>query len=335
MSKPLQELKDDIMRTMKLDFTGSFDTSKPFVRELSRISNDYGLLKSSLGEFKCFVPPHIVGELVQGNSKRGVSTNQVSLLFCDIANFTQVTHKVEPSTIAKFANAFLGGAADLMAYNNGTVIDFFGDQIFGIFNAPFPDADYAKKTLKCASELLTLFEKVKKQFVADFPCFSDVDVRIGLHCGPALTGKIGSESRLKYCAVGDNVNLGSRIENMNKRYGSRLACSDAFFKEVGSAHDQYLTRPLEYVKVQGRSEPVLIYEIGETKSTASAAMQAEYRDHADVFFKASRGEIGAPEIQAFIEKTKKKSRCSQRVSEFIMTAIDKGEKQQEIVKQED
>lgn len=198
VSKPLEEMTNDIVKVTGLDFSGTFGNKSQVITELSRTADRYKTLKSSLIEFKAFVPPHIVGELVTHGSldTQAIVSRHISFFFCDVANFTTAAQKAPAQESTRFASAFLGGTADLITEHGGTVVDFFGDQIFGIFNAPNADRKFATNTLNTAYKCLELFKEVKAQFVAATPAFSTIDLRIGLHSGEAMVGIVGSKSRL-------------------------------------------------------------------------------------------------------------------------------------------
>lgn len=308
VSLPLAVMCDDVAKVKELDFNGGFEKQKPFIAELSSIARDYAGLKAVMKRFRCFVPPQIIAELVSeggvGGRKRTVENRYISTLFCDVANFTKVSHKCDQRLVLEFANAFLGGAADLIVKNKGTVIDFFGDQIFGIFNAPVEDPDFLVCTITSATKIIKLFDKAKAHFMKKDPQFAVLDVRIGLHSGSALVGKIGSEGRLKYCAIGENVNLGSRLEAINKRYGSRMTCSSDFLFTMGrDAKRQYSIRPMEFIRVNRREAPVLIYEIAGLTAELSPEVVTEFKEHAEMFQRVKAKRVSNDELEAFI-KTK-------------------------------
>jgi len=304
---PLKVMGQDIAKVQELDFAGGFDLLKPFVSELASISQDYAGLKKCMERFKCFVPPQIISELVSSESgngtKREVEATYISTLVCDVANFTKAAHKADQKVVLDFANAFLGGSADLIVKNGGTVIDFFGDQIFGIFNAPVEDPDFLEKTLKTATMMLSMFDDVKKHYMKKDPVFGVLDVRIGLHCGSALVGKIGSENRIKYCAIGENVNLGARLEGLNKRYNSRMTCSSDFlFSMPRDVKKLYTLRPMEFIRVRRREAPVLIYEIAGVTSKLPTSIVQEFEEHQDIFQRVKAKRITPEELDAYIKE---------------------------------
>jgi len=305
ISYPLRVIRNDINLIAELDFSGTLTKFRPFVTELKEMIDQYMKLKLTLCDFNCFVPPHVLDELVDLGDEaieRTAVPKEIGVLFVYVSNFSAASHNSDNSVVADFANQFIGEAADLLSNMSGTVIDFFGDSLFGIFNAPYDDPDYVKNAMECAHEIIILFERVKAEFMSVSPDFELLRIRVGLHCGDSLVGKIGSKSRLKYCAVGDTVNLGSRIENMNRRYNSQLVCSSDFFNALDDKKEDYVSRPMEYVKVQGRSEPVLIYEIGGMINSVEQAKLEEFKAHSDLFFAIRAGQAGTDELEAHIKK---------------------------------
>lgn len=305
ISTPLQVIRKDINLVSQLDFDGELMRFRPFVTDLKNMIDQYMKLKVTLCDFNCFVPPHLLEELVEFGDEaiqRTAAPKEIATLFVYVTNFSAASHNSEAHIIADFANQFIGGAADIVSNMSGTVIDFFGESLFGIFNAPYDDPDYIKNSMECAHEIMALFQRVKAEFMSVHPDFSLIDVRIGLHCGSALVGKIGSQSRLKYCAVGDTVNVGARIENMNRRYESNMVCSSDFLEALGENRSVYCSRPMEYVKVQGRSDPILLYEIGGMINSVENAKLTEFKEHTDIFFRVRKGEAGDEETEAHIAK---------------------------------
>lgn len=305
ISVPLEVIRKDINKISHLDFTGRLTRFRPFVTDLKTMISQYMKLKVTLADFNSFVPPHIVEELVELGDEaieRTAAPKDIATLFIYVTNFSAASHNSEADIIAEFANKFIGGAADIVSNMSGTVIDFFGESLFGIFNAPYDDPDYIKNAMECGHEVMQLFQRVKGEFMAIHPDFSLIDVRIGLHCGSALVGKIGSQSRLKYCAVGDTVNVGARIENMNRRYNSNMACSSDFLEALGENKSAYCSRPMEYVKVQGRNEPVLLYELGGMINGVENGKLTEFKEHTSLFFAVRAGEAGKEEIEQHIAK---------------------------------
>jgi len=307
VSEPLKVMQEDVQKVKELDFNGKFDEQKPYMSELGSIARDYAGLKGVMKRFRCFVPPQIIAELVaeggNGNGTRRIVENRyISTLFCDVANFTKVGHMCDQQLVLDFANNFLGGSADLMVKKKGTVIDFYGDQIFGIFNAPAEDPDFLVCTIETATRILELFDKVKEYFVKKDPRFAILDVRIGLHAGTALVGKIGSETRVKYCAIGENVNLGSRLEAINKRYGSRMACSSDFlFAMPRDAKRKYCIRPMEFIRVHRREAPVLIYEVAGLTSELAPEVVKEFEEHSEMFQRVKSKRVSEEELENFIK----------------------------------
>lgn len=305
ISKPISVVRRDINRVAELDFNGDIAKQVVFVSEIKNMLDEYMKLKFTLGDFNCFVPPHILDELVDLGDEaleRTAVAKDISVLFVYVSNLSAASHNSSADVVSDFCNSFIGSAIDHVTNMNGTTIDFFGDSLFAIFNAPYDDPDYIKNTMECANEILALGARVRGELMAVNPDFSLIEIRIGLHCGSALVGKIGSKSRLKYCAVGDTVNLGSRIENMNRRYNSQMTCSADFLKALDDQAQNYCTRPMEFVKVQGRSEPVLLYEIAGLINSIESSVRQEFSEHTDLFNAVLEKKAAMDEVEAHIKK---------------------------------
>ena len=208
---------------------------------------------AALAQFSRFTNPHVARQLVE---RGGIETGRrdVTLLFSDIRGFTTLSETRSPEEVIALLNRYFSLQVDVVFRHSGSLDKFIGDCIMGIWGAPLDDPDHARHAVACALDMADTLQAFKRELGAEH---TDFDVGIGLHSGPAVVGLMGSEKRLEYTAIGDTVNLASRIEGLTKDAKRRILvskdtmerCADAFdFVSCGSYH------------VKGRAQPVELFE---------------------------------------------------------------------------
>ncbi|OIR02300.1 adenylate cyclase 1 [mine drainage metagenome] len=203
--------------------------------------------------FSRFVNPHVVKELVaHGGLSRAGESRQITILFSDIRGFTTLSEKRTPQQVVDLLNRYFTLQVEVVFRHGGSLDKFIGDAIMAFWGAPLDDPDHARHAVEAAIEMGEVLQRFKKELGEEDANF---DVGIGIHTGPAVVGLIGSEQRREYTAIGDTVNLGSRIEGLTKGVSRILvsretmeACGDAYqFKSFGS------------FKVKGREQEVELF----------------------------------------------------------------------------
>jgi adenylate cyclase len=208
---------------------------------------------AALAQFSRFTNPHVARQLVE---RGGIETarRDVTLLFSDIRGFTTLSETRRPEDVIALLNRYFSLQVDVVFRHQGSLDKFIGDCIMGIWGAPLDDPDHARHAVACALDMADTLQAFKRELGAEH---IDFDVGIGLHSGPAVVGLMGSQKRLEYTAIGDTVNLASRIEGLTKDAKRRILvsretkdlCGDAFdFVSCGS------------YPVKGRAQPVELFE---------------------------------------------------------------------------
>jgi adenylate cyclase len=208
--------------------------------------------EAAVAEFSRFVNPHVVKQLLE---QGGIKTErrEVTLLFSDIRGFTTLSETRSPEEVVDLINQYFSMQVEVVFRNGGTLDKYIGDCIMAIWGAPLDDREHARNAVACALDMADTLQDFKKQLGAEHLQF---DVGIGLHSGPAVLGFIGSRKR-EYTAIGDTVNLASRIEGLTKDARRRILvskdtadlCGDAFeFVSCGT------------FPVKGRAQPVELFE---------------------------------------------------------------------------
>ena len=225
-----------------------------FVAALREYLRERREREQAIREFSRFVNPHVVKELIaHGGLSREGQSRQVTLLFSDIRGFTTLSESRTPQEVVTLLNRYFSRQVDVIFRNGGALDKFIGDCIMAIWGAPLDDTKHAEHAILCALEMADTLDAFRKDLDdAD----ADFDVGIGIHSGPAVVGLIGSEQRREYTAIGDTVNLASRVEGLTKGV-ARILVSEDTMRLCPYAFDFV---PRGHYKVKGRTQKVALFE---------------------------------------------------------------------------
>jgi adenylate cyclase len=223
------------------------------------ISSTEGKQKAQIkGMFQKYVDASVVNQLIENPSllKLGGEEKEITTIFADIEGFTKMAEKLGPQNTVGLLNTYLSEMTNIIIEEHGTLDKYIGDAIMAFWGAPLDQPDHAlfacSAAIRMQKQLTTLHTK--------WIHFGKpiVNQRIGVNTGKAVVGNMGAEAKFNYTAVGDAVNLASRLEGVNKEYGTRLLVSDHTYRKVSS---KVLAREMDLVVVLGKTEPVRIYEL--------------------------------------------------------------------------
>lgn len=220
--------------------------------------------------FQFYLTKSVVDEMLKDTTKLklGGERRVCTVLFSDIRGFTTISESLEPEELSALLNEYLTPMTNLVFKYDGTLDKYMGDAIMAIFGAPVPYTDHASRACFVALEMMEELGNLKKKWAAEGSAHS-LDIGIGLNTGPMSVGNMGSEVRFDYTVMGDQVNLGSRLEGINKQYGTNIIISEFTYE---AAKADIHARELDLVRVKGKNEPVRIYElIGKGKASGNAA----------------------------------------------------------------
>lgn len=189
--------------------------------------------------------------------KPGAEKQEITILFTDIANFSKITGRMDPGDLFELLNNYFEAALGCIHQNDGTVIKLIGDAIFAIWNAPFPQKNHEALACKAAWMLRnSLMEfDIRNQSLP-------MRTRIGLHTGEAYIGNVGSTARFDYTAIGDNINLASRLEGLNKHIGTDILVTRDTQKKVA---DEVISRLIGHFRFKGFDRIVEVHELNALK----------------------------------------------------------------------
>jgi adenylate cyclase len=163
---------------------------------------------------------------------------------------------MDPETVVALLNDYLSRMTDIILEEDGMVDKFEGDAIMAFWGAPLDQEDQAVAACRAALRQVAALQDLNRQFADQG--LPRLNLRMGLHTGEAIVGNLGSQKRFDYTAIGDSVNLASRLEGLNKFYGTHIMASEATVQECG---DLVEFRELDWVAVKGRAAPVTVYEV--------------------------------------------------------------------------
>ena len=244
------------------------------------------------GAFGKYVSPVIVDQLVSDPKrlKLGGERRLISVLFSDMTGFTAMSETMEPERLVQILNEYLDEMADVIINSGGTLDKYIGDAIMAFYGAPTAMADHAVACCRCALQMQSKLHEMNERFKTEHPGWPTLKMRIGVNSGMPVVGNIGGKKRFDYTALGDTVNLASRLEPACKIYGVRIMIGQAARESAG---DNIQVRELDMLAVYGKQEPIRVYELlgwkdedlGE-KNEVVCALQPWSRQHPGSRFRA-------------------------------------------------
>lgn len=210
------------------------------------------------GMFAQYVPEAVVAELIKdpGLLVLGGEEREMSALFSDVAGFTSISEHLTPTQLVELLNEYLTAMTDIIVHEGGIIDKYEGDAIIAEFGAPLPCEDHAARALRSAVRMQAKLAELRDGWAREGR--PELRARIGVNSGRMVVGNMGSRQIFDYTAMGDAMNLASRLEGVNKAYGSAVLCSGETWRQAGSA---FVGRRLDRVRVKGKREPVELWEV--------------------------------------------------------------------------
>ncbi len=241
---------------------GSFRlTKRPRMRtvfkEVALMDESLLNTKGSLRSFSYYVPTDLVRTMLASGREATLQgeTRNLTVYFSDIAGFTTIAEGMTPDQLVRHLSRYLDEMTQMIAQQGGTVDKFIGDAIMAFWGAPVEVADHASRA--CVAAMQSQRKLAEIRAAAGTPWLAAIQARIGIATGEVLVGNIGSQERFNYTVMGDTVNLASRLESLNKIYGTNILISDATRQGV---RGHVVTRPIDVVRVKGKYQCVRIHE---------------------------------------------------------------------------
>jgi adenylate cyclase len=218
--------------------------------------------------FSQYLSPGVI-ELIEKDPEKYIRTGgemkELTILFSDIRGFTTISEKLTPDELVALLNEYFGQMTEIVFATNGTLDKYIGDAIMAFWGSPYPQEDHAFRSCSCALQMVSGLAKLNEKLqAAGRP---PIGIGIGLNTGLVNVGNMGSERRLSWTVMGDNVNLASRLEGITKQYHVQLIISEATYRHVAS---QFVCRELDKIRVKGKTQPVNIYELMDVAENGAA-----------------------------------------------------------------
>ncbi len=243
-------------RMRRFDFSAS-PVDAP-LREMAEVMEGVERAKTAMRALGKYVPIDLVRELYESNREPqlGGELIEISLMFSDIEGFTSLSERMAPDALAQLLGRYLEAMTTGVRSTKGTVDKFIGDSVMAFWNAPAHCEDHSARA--CRAVLACMRQAEQLYASPAWKGFAPLFTRFGLHRAEAMVGHFGAPERLSYTALGDGVNLASRLEGLCKLYGVAALASEAIVNHVG---DEFAFRFIDRVAVKGKAQSVRVYEL--------------------------------------------------------------------------
>jgi adenylate cyclase len=207
-------------------------------------------------------------------AKMGGARKEVSVLFSDIRSYTTITETLEAEEVVEMLNRYFELMVDAVFEHKGTLDKYIGDAIMAVFGSPLKLEDHAWEAVQTAIEMRQRLTGFNIDWVEQHG--DPIRIGIGINSDTVISGNIGSSKRMEFTAIGDGVNLGSRLEGASKQYGTDIVISETTYEPC---KDLIWARELDYIRVKGKSKPVAVYELVGLRSEPITDEQKRIIDH--------------------------------------------------------
>lgn len=257
VARPLVGLTKEIREIEKFSLEGDIAlTSK--IREVKQLISATQVMKTAMRAFTSYVPRELVRDLL-GSGRAieiGGRSSHLTIMFTDLEGFSSLAEQTPVHALLEQVSAYMGIVTHAVNATTGSVDKFIGDAVMAFWGAPVDDDDHAYHA--CVAAV-----RSKRQLAVQNATWRDerrpeLRMRVGIHSDAVLVGNIGSRERMSYTVMGDGVNVASRLEGINKEFGTTICVSHAVFRECG---ERLVLRPIDLISVKGRRGELLVYEL--------------------------------------------------------------------------
>ncbi|MGC1268613.1 MAG: adenylate/guanylate cyclase domain-containing protein [Candidatus Acidiferrum sp.] len=234
-------------------------------------------------EFGQYMSPEVIRRLMIDPRLIDPKKTDITVMFSDIRGFTTISEKLDAQELALFLNLYLSDMTRIVFKNMGTLDKYIGDAVMAFWGAPYEEPGHSTKACNAALDMISRVRDLQKQWEAEGK--PKLEIGIGLNTGVASVGRMGSSLRYGYTALGDAVNLSSRLEGLNKDYGTHIIVSESTYLEAKD--DGFVFRELDLMRVKGKLQPVTIYQLMGRKADLETDGSAEaVRTQVELFARA-------------------------------------------------
>jgi adenylate cyclase len=228
------------------------------ITEIDQLGGTMAVARRTIWSFSHFVPKDIVKGIIDGSisTELGGVRQEVTILFTDVRNFTGIAEAADPDMLMRQTSRHFSALTEAFLAEGGTVDKFIGDAVMVFWNAPHLQPDHAERACRAALSAKEASETLNAQFEAEG--LRPFVTRFGIHLGDAVVGNVGSSDRMEYTAQGSSVNLASRLEGLNKEYGTTILVSEAVWNRVEHC---FCCRAMGSVIAKGMTTETRVYEL--------------------------------------------------------------------------
>jgi adenylate cyclase len=233
--------------------------------------------------FGQYLSPEVIRRLLVNPRLVEPKKTDITVMFSDIRGFTSISEKLDAQELALFLNQYLSDMTRIVFDYHGTLDKYIGDAVMAFWGAPFEEAGHAARACNAALEMMKRVRELQKQWEAQGK--PSLEIGIGLNTGVASVGNMGSALRYGYTALGDAVNLSSRLEGLNKDYGTHIIVNETTYQ--AAKDDGFVFRELDLMRVKGKLQPVTIYQLmGRQADFPADGSAAVMRSQLELFARA-------------------------------------------------
>ena len=215
------------------------------------------------GAFQQYLSPEVIRRLLENPDLVRPRKTEITVMFSDVRGFTSISEKLDAQELALLLNEYLTEMTTVIFRFNGTLDKYIGDAVMAFWGAPFEERGHATQGCRAALEMIARLKELQQKWKSEGRPV--LDIGVGLCTGVASVGNMGSALRYGYTALGDTVNLSSRLEGLNKEYGTHILLSDTTYGAVEDS--QFIFRELDLIRVKGKLQPVTLYELVAARGT--------------------------------------------------------------------
>lgn len=263
ISKPITTIANEVDKITNFDFSSPVRVSSN-IKEIKILDASVAAMRETINWFSKYVPKDIVRQLIkQGKGiSLGGEKKEIVVMFTDIENFTPIAEKYPADKLMSLLAEYFDPMSKIILNAQGTIDKYIGDSIMAFWGAPEnitnPWRNACRSALKCLKLNLEFDANRQKEQLPPFP------TRYGLSFGQAVVGNIGTQERINYTALGDIVNIASRLQSINKTYNTSILITEELNNLI---KDEFITRPVDEVAVKGKAVKIKIFELLAEKST--------------------------------------------------------------------
>jgi adenylate cyclase len=253
IARPLARIASEMERAGNFEIDESAPPVASRFKEINAMDRALLAMKGGLRSFGAYVPRDLVRAVLASGDRAvlGGKTKELTIFFSDLAGFTTLSETMKPDQLVELLGGYFDAMTQVIQERGGTIDKFIGDAIMAFWNAPSDTPEHAKRAVEAALACQSKLDEMRKKD----PRLAGLKARIGIATGDVLVGNIGASDRMNYTVMGDCANLASRLEGLNKAYGTPVMIAEATFESA-----KICARPIDVVAVKGRVKGVRVYE---------------------------------------------------------------------------